>query len=242
MPFIGKTMISAGRLSVFGIASRQNSESYVIFSMYLNKGSSGTIFFHLLFWIVYSISNAYLWSTFDRTYNETTFYGLTRLPIKIIAVYINQFLLMQLFFKKKYVVFICFFILNLIATGCIQTYISSSGPFNYQSFTQYCLPVCSVVIVSSVLIIIHQFFIKTRESKQLEIEKIKNELSFLKAQLQPHFLFNTLNNIYSLTLDNSQVAWEINPATVGLIEVYDLRVGNRYGRLTKRNPAYAGLY
>jgi two-component system LytT family sensor kinase len=174
--------------------------------MYLNRGSSRTIFFHLLFWIVYSISNAYLWSTFDRTYNATTFYGLTRLPVKIIAVYINQFLLMQLFFKKKYGVFIIFFLLNLIATGFIQTYISSSGPFNFQSFTQYCLPVCSVVIVSSVLIIIHQFFIKTRESKQLEIEKMKTELSFLKAQLQPHFLFNTLNNIYSLTLDNSQLA------------------------------------
>ena len=40
----------------------------------------------------------------------------------------------------------------------------------------------------------------------MEIEKIKSELSFLKTQLQPHFLFNTLNNIYSLTFNNSQLA------------------------------------
>jgi LytS/YehU family sensor histidine kinase len=40
----------------------------------------------------------------------------------------------------------------------------------------------------------------------LEIEKIKSELSFLKTQFQPHFLFNTLNNIYSLTFNNSQLA------------------------------------
>ena len=62
------------------------------------------------------------------------------------------------------------------------------------------------MIVSSVLIIIHQFFIKARESKQLEIENIKTELNFLKTQLQPHFLFNTLNNIYSLTFNNCQLA------------------------------------
>ncbi|MVT07802.1 sensor histidine kinase [Chitinophaga tropicalis] len=38
---------------------------------------------------------------------------------------------------------------------------------------------------------------------QLEKEKIGTELKLLKAQLNPHFLFNTLNNIYSLSLDNS---------------------------------------
>jgi len=96
--------------------------------------------------------------------------------------------------------------LNLVLTGLIQTYISASGLVNYKNFTQYCLPISSVVIVSSVLVILHQFFIKSGESKQLEIEKIKTELNFLKTQLQPHFLFNTLNNIYSLTLDNNQLA------------------------------------
>jgi LytS/YehU family sensor histidine kinase len=90
--------------------------------------------------------------------------------------------------------------------GLIQTYISSPGGFNYQSFTQYTLPVCSIVILSSVLVIVYQFLAKVNESKQLEIEKVKSELSFLKAQLQPHFLFNTLNNIYSLTLENSNLA------------------------------------
>jgi LytS/YehU family sensor histidine kinase len=112
----------------------------------------------------------------------------------------------KLFFKKKYGAFALFFLFNLALSGLIQTYISSRGLINYQKFTQYSLPICSVVIVSSSLIIIRQFFIKTRESKQLEIEKIQTELNFLKAQLQPHFLFNTLNNIYSLTLDNNHLA------------------------------------
>ena len=98
------------------------------------------------------------------------------------------------------------FLLNLFLAGFVQTYISTSGKFNYQVFTQFSLPICSVVLFSSIFVVIHQFFVQVKESKQLEIDNIKNELNFLKAQFQPHFLFNTLNNIYSLTFNNSELA------------------------------------
>ena len=174
--------------------------------MHFARFSQRIALFHLLFWVLYVIFNAFLWQTFDRSYNSTTYYGLTRLPVKIVAVYFNIFLLQQFFFEKKYVAFFIIFLLNIFLAGFIQTYISTSGLFNYQVFTQYTLPVGSVVLVSSIIMVIHQFFVQVKESKQLEIDKIKNELSFLKAQFQPHFLFNTLNNIYSLTFDNSQLA------------------------------------
>lgn len=174
--------------------------------MDLAKYKRTTVLLHLLFWVVYLVSNSYLWQTFDRTYNEITFYGLTRLPLKVIAVYVNLYLLNQFFFRKRYFAFFGFFFLNLIAAGLVQTYLSAPGILNYENITQYSLPICSVVTLSSALLIVHRFFVKVNESKQMEIEKIKSELSFLKNQIQPHFLFNTLNNIYSLTFNNGQLA------------------------------------
>lgn len=44
---------------------------------------------------------------------------------------------------------------------------------------------------------------------QIEREKLEAELNTLKSQLNPHFLFNCLNNIYSLSLTNSPQAPEI---------------------------------
>jgi sensor histidine kinase YesM len=47
-----------------------------------------------------------------------------------------------------------------------------------------------------------------RIAQQLRIEKQEAELNYLKSQTNPHFLFNTLNNIYSLARDKSDLAPE----------------------------------
>ena len=44
--------------------------------------------------------------------------------------------------------------------------------------------------------------------QRLEQQKVSSELSFLKAQINPHFFFNTLNNIYALTLSDVDTARE----------------------------------
>ena len=50
-------------------------------------------------------------------------------------------------------------------------------------------------------------YIKLKEStQQLRIEKYEAELNYLKSQTNPHFLFNTLNNIFSLSRDKSDRA------------------------------------
>jgi two-component system, LytTR family, sensor kinase len=52
-------------------------------------------------------------------------------------------------------------------------------------------------------------YVKLRQSaQQLRIEKQAAELNYLRSQTNPHFLFNTLNNIYSLARDKSNLAPE----------------------------------
>ncbi len=52
-------------------------------------------------------------------------------------------------------------------------------------------------------------FITQTELLKLQKEKLELELNALKSQIHPHFLFNTLNNLYSLTLKNSEKASEV---------------------------------
>ena len=70
-----------------------------------------------------------------------------------------------------------------------------------------------LVITATVasMIVVFKYWIKTqRQWMQAEKDKVTAELQLLKAQVHPHFLFNTLNNIYSFSLENS-------PKTPGLI-------------------------
>src|SRR5688572_6366680 len=71
---------------------------------------------------------------------------------------------------------------------------------------------CMTTSAASPMII--KFFklwtIKQRDWMRAQQEKITAELQLLKAQVHPHFLFNTLNNIYSFSMDNS-------PKTPGMI-------------------------
>lgn len=60
--------------------------------------------------------------------------------------------------------------------------------------------------LSSVLQIFKQWRLSQEKVTKAEADKANAELSFLKAQVNPHFLFNTLNNIYALSVTN-------NPAT-----------------------------
>ncbi|RYY58790.1 MAG: two-component system sensor protein [Chitinophagaceae bacterium] len=53
--------------------------------------------------------------------------------------------------------------------------------------------------IASAIKLMKSFYEKQQAAMAMEKEKIQAELQVLRAQLHPHFLFNTLNNIYSLT-------------------------------------------
>ena len=58
----------------------------------------------------------------------------------------------------------------------------------------------SVVVVAFAYRLLLLWFQQEKIRKELENQKLKAELSFLKMQVNPHFLFNALNNIYSLSV------------------------------------------
>ena len=61
-----------------------------------------------------------------------------------------------------------------------------------------------VFVLSTGIRVINQWLQSEQRTKEIANEKLQAELSFLKAQINPHFLFNTLNNIYALASTQSE--------------------------------------
>lgn len=61
-----------------------------------------------------------------------------------------------------------------------------------------------IIGISTAIRIIRQWQLTEKRAIRAEADKASTELSFLKAQINPHFLFNTLNNIYTLAIMNDE--------------------------------------
>ena len=66
-----------------------------------------------------------------------------------------------------------------------------------------------VVVISTILRVIMDWWRYQTEKQMLMTRTMQSELRFLKSQINPHFLFNTLNNLYEITLKKSDQAPEI---------------------------------
>jgi len=69
--------------------------------------------------------------------------------------------------------------------------------------------VFAVMVLSLPVILMTQWHQKNSQLTQLEKENIQTELSLLKQQIDPHFLFNTLNNLYALCRKKSDLAPDV---------------------------------
>jgi LytS/YehU family sensor histidine kinase len=78
----------------------------------------------------------------------------------------------------------------------------------YITFLTHLFDFAIVISVFCVVIISHHLFKKNQENKQKEKDRLHAEINYLKLQLNPHFLFNGLNNIYILMQENVHLAQE----------------------------------
>jgi hypothetical protein len=74
----------------------------------------------------------------------------------------------------------------------------------FYPFTGFTAVFFLVFTVSTCTKVIQEWLGIERKRQEVETEKLATELSFLKSQINPHFLFNTLNNIYSLAIVKSE--------------------------------------
>ena len=136
----------------------------------------------------------------------------------------TYYLVPKFFNKKKYVsfiigiviLFIIIFTYNFIFTLIVKKFTHAIGatkeqPYLFLRGTLIRLfgnaPLVCGLFLS--LKILKNWHLRQLENETLIRERANAELQLLKAQIHPHFLFNTLNNIYSFTLTKSPIAAEL---------------------------------
>jgi|KBSSwiStaDraftv2_1062776.scaffolds.fasta_scaffold30479_3 hypothetical protein len=113
------------------------------------------------------------------------------------------------------IIIACFNYLNFLMTFAIST---RMGGFTKMPDMNFIIPIWmrqivfnypTIVGFAVAIKLLKRWYLKQKETEQLVREKINAELQLLKAQVHPHFLFNTLNNIYSFILNGSDKAPEM---------------------------------
>ena len=176
------------------------------------------LYLHIFFWSIYVIG-AVLIPYF--VYNSAnTIFNVTFFITSIICFYFNYFVVVPKFFDgdKIYKSIIVFFLSASCFVGVRYFMEEWFLPNffevkNYPEVTQFVYYYFDNIFYSSTTIFIStmfwffRYFIKT-EGEKTELAKAKKtaELQALKTQINPHFIFNSLNNIYSLVYQNSDKA------------------------------------
>jgi two-component system, LytTR family, sensor histidine kinase AlgZ len=170
---------------------------------------------HLVFWLTHALFTAFVYSnTFGISRN--LFHDLVWLPAYFVCCYPLMYLVIPKFLLKgKLFLFICITSAWVIAVWFFN-YLFRTYVFipiqEYMGFKPIVRggyqPGSYLMLISTAaggcLIILFKYWLKKQQEwLQAEKEKATAELQLLKAQVHPHFLFNTLNNIYSFSLENS---------------------------------------
>jgi hypothetical protein len=164
-----------------------------------------TILLHIVVWSIYVIVPTLLFKPPAVIMKDTPFYmslTMTGACITVAVFYYNYYWgLPKYFLRKKYITYILALLAFLLLVHLLPWLILSLS-FGYKIPAP---PVFrGVHLFKLVLVFAASFAIRFyKKYKASEAARVKAELSSLKAQINPHFLFNTLNGIYGQALIKS---------------------------------------
>lgn len=194
-----------------------------------------SIIWHVLFWLAFLLYQAIILGINEgRSVIEELKWAALDLPIQILTTYFTiYFLIPRFFIKKQYLKFVLAFFFSLFLASFLNRaffYIiynisPSEDFFNLPKTLKMIFGLYPVVVLGSFMKIGQLWHDREQIHQQLLNDKLESELKFLKAQVNPHFLFNTLNNLYALTLKKSDKASEVVERLSGMLE-YLLYEGN----------------
>ncbi len=179
------------------------------------------VLYHMVFWVVIMASFAISEWGYSQSLTDAVIFELLFLPARLVAVYVNWFVLIpKILYKNKLGRYFLYLIFILIVLAIAHRYFmlywgypkffpqwmegQEIQVFQLSRIVQNALIIVSPVAFTSGLKLFMDWYKQRKETEALRQEKKEAELKFLKAQTNPHFLFNSLNSIYGLALEKSE--------------------------------------
>ncbi|NMM50132.1 sensor histidine kinase [Marinigracilibium pacificum] len=175
---------------------------------------------HTIFWLIYFTFNLIRWGSYFDDYQYSLESNLVEFPLHIILVYFNLYFLLPRLIPKYWGWYFIFLMLSTLVISIIRIVITyefvtteiwkESGQPAELFGGNYILAVfigeLYVVGLTTALKLGVDWVNFQKKTRELERLKMQAEMAFLQSQIQPHFFFNTLNNLYSLVLVKSDKA------------------------------------
>lgn len=195
---------------------------------------------HSVAWLAYLLIQVLALDKFEHHYLTNLFAALAQLPAQLGFTYVMLFGLIPTYLStRRYGVFslltLCALLLCgiLYWEGSLYLYINRlepqrQGQESAWDVSRWIECAFYLLCTSSILIGFHMIrfgFRQQQLNQQLIIANQHNELKSLKDQINPHFLLNTLNNLYGLTSEHPQKAGEVVMRLAQLMQ-YMLYEGN----------------
>lgn len=155
---------------------------------------------HVLFWGCYAAILFASLSTWIESPYEVWRAVISDVIASSLIAYLNYYLLLpRLYKKEKYLIYILASVLLVVVIVLLRVNILgvTHRSMTYTYFIRS-VPAVGFYLITTVIWFFTNFVKAQRNEIELRNSQLASELKFLKMQLSPHFLFNTLNNIYSM--------------------------------------------